>query len=102
MYPDDIEQLATVVQGISQSVVVQLSTYGANSDNSQKDVLEKVTSLLQSCGLEMVATIRANGQMMSLVLARGIGWSDSIQSLASRFTSWLARSTDAVGRLSGS
>jgi len=99
---DDLKRLATVVQGISQSVVVQLSTYSANYDNSQKDVLEVVTSLLKCCGLEIVATVPAKGQMMSLVLARGIGWSDSIRSLACRFTSWLACSTDALGRLSGS
>src|SRR5260370_12328137 len=85
MYPSDLDLLSTVIQPISNGVIVQLSTYSANCANSQRDVIEVVTSLLRGCGLEIVAAVSVNRQMMSLVLARGFEWSDSIGSLASRF-----------------
>jgi hypothetical protein len=44
MYPQDLELIASVSQGISQGIVVQLSTFAANDDNSQKDVVEEVSS----------------------------------------------------------
>jgi hypothetical protein len=96
MYASDLERLTTVVRGMPH-VIVQLSTYSANCANSQRDVIAAVTSLLNGCGLELLATVSANGQMMSLVLARGIGLSDSIRSLASRYDSWLARAEQKLG-----
>lgn len=90
MYPGDLDLLATVVHGISQGMIVQLSTYSANCDNSQSTVIEVVASLIRNSGLKIVAAVSANGQMMSLVLARGIVWSDSMRCLASRFASWQA------------
>jgi hypothetical protein len=89
IYRDDLKYFATAIQPISQSLVVQLSTYSAQNDNSQSDVIDVVLSCLKDSGLEIVATVRANGNMMSLVLARGIEWSDSLRSLSARFGSWL-------------
>jgi hypothetical protein len=89
MYREDLECFATAIQPISQSLVVQLSTYSAQNDNSQPDVIDVVRSSLKDSGLEIVATARADGNMMSLVLARGIEWSDSLRSFGARFDSWL-------------
>lgn len=99
IYRSDIEYIVAVANRIPQGVVVQISTYSANGDNSQKDVIAMVDTAIGSSDLEIVATVRADGQMMSLVLARAVEWSDSLRSLESRFEFWLAlvRSQQSTG-----
>ena len=101
MYPSDLNCVATAVQSISQGIIVQLSTYSVNNANSQEAVIESVRSGLKAAGLDIVATVRANGtsnglpwQMMSIVLGRGIAWADSLRTLESRFELWLKRAID--------
>jgi hypothetical protein len=89
MYPADLEILVSAVQDMHQSVIVQLSTFNANDDNSQKDVSAAISAALEKCGLEIIAEVRVNGQMMSLVLTRNVEWKDSLHSLPERFESWL-------------
>jgi hypothetical protein len=91
MYPSDLELLAGIAKRTSQGLIVQLSTYSANFDNSQEDVLPHVILLLKDCGLKIVARVSANGQMMSLVLAHNIEWSDYFRLIPPCFNSWLAR-----------
>lgn len=89
MHPSDLKILATAIGPISQGIVVQLSTFSANNDNAQPDVIEVVRSGLKDSGLEIVADVHANGNMMSIVLVRNIAWADSLGSLGSRFKFWL-------------
>ncbi|MGA3210342.1 MAG: hypothetical protein ABSD20_03490 [Terriglobales bacterium] len=91
MYPRDLGILTSAVQRTSQATIVQLSTFSANCDNSQEDVIAAIGCLLKDSGLEIVAAVRANGQMMSLVLARNVTWSNCFGSLPNRFQSWLER-----------
>ncbi len=96
MYPNDLECLAKTIQSISPAIIVQLSTYSANHANSQGAVIDAVRSRLTDSGLEIVATVRplrkdgrhTNGQMMSIVLARGVVWANSLESLEPRFQLW--------------
>ncbi|MDP2663801.1 MAG: hypothetical protein Q8R28_24055, partial [Dehalococcoidia bacterium] len=102
MYPSDLELLAAAVEPIQSPVIVQLSTYSANNDNPQSAVVKVVHSRLEHSGLQEVAKVRADGNMMSLVLARNIDGVESIRSLSARFESWLGQVRDKLsGRPSG-
>ena len=98
MYPTDFTYLAKALERIPQGIIVQLSTYSVNDGNSQGEVTEMVRSLLKDCGLEIVAGVPASGHMMSFVLSRGVAWSGRLQSLASDFGSWLAKSRSHILR----
>jgi hypothetical protein len=91
VYPSDLECFTASVQPMSQGVIVQLSTYSARNDNLQQDVIELVHSRLKDSGFEIVASVHANDNMMSMVLSRNIAWADSLRSMESRFKSWLDR-----------
>lgn len=90
MNPADLDLLAAAVESTTAAVLVQLSTYSANNDNPQSAVTEVVASRLARVGFQMLAEVRADGNMMSLVLGRNIGTAARISSLPARFESWLA------------
>lgn len=94
MYPCDLEALASTLQGVSQPALMQLSTYSANNGNSQELVVKSVRSLLQPSGLKILAIVRVNKQMMSIVLGRNIEWPDSLRSLDRRFDAWFEGSRE--------
>jgi len=91
MDPADLDLLGATVESIEAGVLVQLSTYSANNDNPQSAVTEVVSSRLARVGLQLLAAVRADGNMMSLVLGRNIETAVSICALPGRFDSWLAR-----------
>ena len=89
MYPEDLDILASAVQGIRQGTIVQLSTFCANARNPQRKVSAAIGSEFEKCGLRIIAKVRANGNMMSLVLTRNVDWNDSLRTLPERFNLWL-------------
>ena len=72
MYPDDLDILAAATQIYRENIIVQLSTYSANDDNSQKDVIECIHPRLTQEGFKKAAVVKLNGNMMSLVFQRGV------------------------------
>ncbi len=71
MWPSDILRIGTMVLDLAPApVVLQLSTYSANNGNGQDNVIESINSILPRAGLERAATIRAAGNMMTLVFTR--------------------------------
>src|SRR5207249_443323 len=102
MYPCDLDRLAAAIAPVSQGVVIQLSTYSANNSNPQQTVIDVVSSRVAPSMLEIVAVIRADGNMMSMVLARNLDWVDSLRELPSRFTAWLSKLKEESGRQNGS
>jgi hypothetical protein len=99
MYPSDLDLIATAVAPIPKGIIIQLSTYSVNNANSQDSVISEVRSRFKGSGLELVTAVRTlqtngrdpNRQMMSLVLAKGVKWADSLASLENRFQSWQVR-----------
>jgi hypothetical protein len=91
MYQSDLELVGSATQSIPGRVLMQLSTYSVNGENSQEVVTEAVTSTLQPFGLQLVALVRTDGEMMSLLLGRGIGGGPSLDDLPERFDAWLGR-----------
>lgn len=78
---DDLDRLTNAVQGISQGLVVHLSTYSVQNGNSQTEVLNVVRSHLEPSGIEIIAEVHADRRMMSLVLARNVPWAAAVESL---------------------
>ncbi len=46
LYPDDIELALCAMSGLEGGILIQLSTYSANNDNAQIDVIRSVDSVL--------------------------------------------------------
>jgi hypothetical protein len=90
MDPGDFALLSTAVEPIQGSLVLQLSTFSANNDNRQTDVIEVMTSGLKASGLQLLGVVRADGNMMSLILGRNVGVASSLGALPRGFDSWLA------------
>lgn len=74
--------------GVSGGVLVQLSTYSANGNNPQGAVITSVNSILRSGGFTLAAVVRANGNMMSIVYARDVGWVADLVGLPGQFNDW--------------
>ena len=73
MRPSDIVLAGAAVLGLERApVVLQLSTYSANNANQQEDVIASIEPVLRAAGLELAATVHADGNMMSMVFARDV------------------------------
>lgn len=88
MCPDDISTVGAALQALGERVVLQLSTYSANNANSQEDVIATLEPAFASAGVKLVEKVRVDGNMMSLIFARGIPQIREAK-LQQRFTDWL-------------
>lgn len=70
-------------------VLVQVSTYSANNNNSQAEVAAAVKPIFAACGFRLDALVRADGNMMSMVFSRSVVDSSALGQLPSRFERWL-------------
>lgn len=91
MYPRDLRAVVRAVRDISGGVLIQLSTYSANNDNSQADVLASVDPIFTCGGFGLVAQVVFDGNMMSLVYVRDVSWWAELANLPGRFDKWRPR-----------
>jgi hypothetical protein len=84
VYPSDLDLIAEAIEPLSQSIVLQLSTYSANNANSQDAVIKEVRSRFEGRGIELCATIRP-------LQTNGVEWAASLSALNARFQSWQLR-----------
>ena len=89
VYPNDIQLSVRSMRNLECGILVQLSTYGTMGGNSQEAVIESATPILAASGFTQCATVRGNGNMMSLVYERDVSWSGKLRSLPERFNNWL-------------
>ena len=89
IYLQDLDMALRALGQIRGGVLIQLSTYSANGDNSQGAVIAATNELMASSGFTLAAVVRADDAMMSLVCQRGIAWVTELSDLPSRFTKWL-------------
>ena len=89
MYPSDLSLIVEATNGCKGGVLLQLSTYSANNDNSQNEVIECISAGLRSGGLRLAACIRFDGNMMSLIYQRDVEFSDELSDLPDRFAGWI-------------
>jgi hypothetical protein len=95
MNPGDLDLLNKAIETIDRRLIVQLSTYSANNANRQADVIEIVTAGVKASGLGLLGVVRADGNMMSLLLGRNVDPDSTLVTFPDRFTRWLA---DVKGR----
>ena len=88
LYPEDMEMVAGKMESLKGDILIQLSTYSA-MDNSQPAVTASVNSILVPKGFKLLAKVRIDGNMMSLVYARNVSWADELTDLPGRFVEWL-------------
>ncbi len=89
MWPGDIIQAGAAVLDLeSAPILLQLSTYSANNANGQDDVIASISPILNAAGLELAATVRADGNMMSMVFTRDVPDIGNAQ-LQERFAGWI-------------
>jgi hypothetical protein len=86
----DLARIVRVVPATGP-IVVQLSTYSVNGANTQAKVKAAVTSGLDRAGLELLAVVKTDDQMMSLVLGRSCtdAMVETIAKMPAKFESWL-------------
>lgn len=91
MWLCDVVRAAAALLDLPKApTVVQLSTYSANNANAQVDVIDTVAPILAACEFRLEAAVRADGNMMSMVFARGVPEVRDA-GLPERFTTWLDR-----------
>ena len=90
LYPDDIELALRAMSNLEGGILIQLSTYDVNDDNSQEAVISSIDSMLAPSGFTRSAVVRVNNKMMSLVYVRKVSWSAKLADLPSRFEQWLS------------
>ena len=89
MWPSDIVRAGAAVLDLEPApVVLQLSTYSANNANGQDDVIASINPIFEAAGLELAATVRADGNMMSMVFTRDVPNIGNAQ-LQERFEGWI-------------
>jgi hypothetical protein len=71
MYRGDLELLVNAVADVGVPVFVVLTTYTAQADNSQREVLLVWDAALADGGFERAGLVQPNGNFMAAVYARG-------------------------------
>jgi len=90
MTSSDLARIVRVVPATGP-VLMQLSTYSVNGANTQAKVKAAVSSGLDGAGLELLAVVKTDEQMMSMVLGRSCADAmvEKISAMPERFESWL-------------
>ena len=88
LYPKDLELAVRALNDVRGGVLMQLSTYSANGDNPQREVITSVKSVLRCGRFTLAAVVKVNGNMMSMVYARDVGWAADLAALPGRFNEW--------------
>lgn len=98
IYPEDLQLVRDKLAGFHGGVLLQVSTYGTNGDNTQGPVISSVNSVLAAGGFSLAATVVIPDQrggnesfrqdMMSLVYSRNVPWSAELANLPRRFAKW--------------
>ena len=88
LYIDDIEKAMRAMADLDGGILMQLSTYSA-MNNHQGAVISSVNQILAANGFRLLAVVRLDGHMMSLVYARNVSWAAELTDLPGRFNEWL-------------
>ena len=84
------------MSSLEGEVLIQLSTYDANDNNPQKDVIASLNSILEPAAFNLCAVVRVNKKMMSSVYTRDVSWSAELADLCDRFDTWRVLIPDSL------
>lgn len=91
LFPEDLDLVERAVQDCDTPVVIQISSFSANNGNPHAVVERTIVDRLQSCGFRLDGRATVGGQMISLVLTRGIHLYEQPNHLELSFCEWLGR-----------
>ena len=89
IYLCDLERIGCATTALDGAVLMQLSTYTANGGNTQEAITPLVDCILSQYGFHPAAMVRADGNMMSLIYTRKVGWTDKLNTIGQDFRCWL-------------
>ena len=96
LYPDDIERALRGMSSLEGGILIQLSTYYANDNNSQKDVISSLNAILEPSAFMLCGVVQVNKKMMPLVYAHHVSWSAELANLPDGFKKWRADIPDSL------
>ena len=88
VYPKDIQLAMHSTKDIHGGILIQMSTYTANGDNPQGAVISSMNQILASNKFKLIAVVRIDGNMMSLVYARNVPWAAELANILGGFDEW--------------
>ena len=88
IYQEDLEVAMAAMQHLKGGILIHLPTYSA-LNNPQGAVIASANSIIAGAGFTLLAVVRVDGHMMSLVYARNVQWSAKITRLPDCFSKWL-------------
>ena len=88
LYIEDIETARDAMDYLHGSILIQLSTY-SGQNNPQGAVISSINQVLVAKNFRLLAVVRIDGNMMSLVYARNVSWEAALADLPGRFNEWL-------------
>ncbi len=89
LFPEDLDLVENAVRDCDCPVVIQISSFSANNGNSHAVVERTILDRLQGCGFGLDGRATVGGQMISLVLTRGIHLYEHSNQLELSFGEWL-------------
>ena len=91
VYPKDIQLAMHSTKDIHGGILIQMSTYTANGDNPQGAVISSMNQILASNKFKLIAVVRIDGNMMSLVYARNVSWASELADILGGFDNWFSK-----------
>ena len=89
LYPDDMGRIVEAVKNVKRPIVLQLTSYDVNNNNSLELTVPAMLAPLTAADFVLSARVSPNAQMVSLVLTRGLTLWDTPESLGQQFNRWL-------------
>jgi len=93
IYPECLEVVVGAVKNLRSDILIQMSTYSANNANPQEAVILSTNQILATKGFRLLAVVRLNGNMMSMVYGCNLSWAADqadLANLGGRFDKWLS------------
>ena len=89
LYIEDIEKVVREMPALDDGILMQLSTYSA-MNNPQEAVILATNQVLAAKDFRLLAVVRLNGSMMSMVYGRNVPWAAELADLGDRFNKWIS------------
>ena len=90
LYPKKLELAASAMESLEGGTLIQLSTYSA-MDAPGDAVIASVNQILVPNGFQLIARVRIDGNMMSLVYARNVSWAAELADILGGFDNWFSK-----------
>jgi hypothetical protein len=91
LYPDDIERVLTCIQSLNKPLVIQVTSYNTQNNNSLNRVESHIVPIFSNAGFVLEASVSPHGSMRSWVFSRNLQLWNQPSLLDHQFNQWLPR-----------